>query len=324
MMKPGKLLLNIAKYLLFAVVLYFVGRQVYENWQVVTTYDWDIDWLRLSLSVVLHLVTLMLFSAVWCILISGFGYAVSLKDGFRIAYITTLGRYIPGKIWPVFGMAYLARQLGVRESASVSSWVIAQVFTIPSSFLAAIVCLYASSSDVIRQALPHYSIPLVAAAIALVSLTLVFFPNLVFGVLNRILRIFKRPPITFRMSIGLAIKVYLGYVLCWLVYGVSFWLLITSLNKSNVPLLTATGGFVLAYQIGYLAFFAPGGFGVREYFLVALLKPYLGGVAVGLAVAARLWNLTTEIMAAIIAYLLGRRRSGGEVPHAGPDAKLPE
>ena len=323
-MSSGKLLLNIAKFLLLAVVLYFVGRQIHGNWQSVTSYEWEIDWLRLGFALCLHLVTLVLFSAVWCILIAGYGYSVSLRDGFRIAYITSLGRYIPGKIWPVFGMAFLARQIGVRESASVSSWVIAMIFAITSSFLTAIMCLYASSSDVIRTALPHYSIPLVAAAIALASLVLVFFPNVAFGVFNRLLRLFKRPPVGFRMSISLALKVYLGYAVCWLFYGVSFWLLITSLTQTNVPLLTATGGFILAYQIGYLAFFAPGGFGVREYVLVALLSPYLGGVAVGVAVAARLWNLSAEIIATVAAYVMGRHTTPGESNSTSPDLQQPD
>ena len=69
--------------------------------------------------------------------------------------------------------------------------------------------------------------------------------------------------------------------------------------------------FVLSYQIGYLAFFSPGGLGVRELVMSTLLAPSLGPIAVGVAVAARLWNFIAEALAVLIAWLIrfpdGRR-----------------
>ena len=62
------------------------------------------------------------------------------------------------------------------------------------------------------------------------------------------------------------------------------------------------GVFIIAYQVGYLAMFSPGGLGVRELVLSTLLMPYLGPLAAGVAVAARIWNILAEIMAFFTAW----------------------
>jgi uncharacterized membrane protein YbhN (UPF0104 family) len=121
--------------------------------------------------------------------------------------------------------------------------------------------------------------------------------------------LFKRPTLTFRLSVGLALKVYLGYVVCWLAYGISFWLFLHAIIAApNVPLVAAGTTFVIAYQIGYLAFFSPGGLGVRELTMAGMLGQFVGAVASGIAVAARLWNLAAEFLAVLIAVSIRFRK----------------
>ena len=76
------------------------------------------------------------------------------------------------------------------------------------------------------------------------------------------------------------------------------------MDQPSIPIVAGVGAFVLAYEIGYLAVFAPGGIGARELVLITILTPFLGPVASGLAVAARVWNLVTEFIAALIALLI--------------------
>jgi uncharacterized membrane protein YbhN (UPF0104 family) len=72
------------------------------------------------------------------------------------------------------------------------------------------------------------------------------------------------------------------------------------------------GSFVVAYLIGYLAIFAPGGIGARELVLTGVLSPFIGPIAAGVAVAARLWNLLAEALAAIIALVIPMRGNGSQ------------
>jgi len=72
----------------------------------------------------------------------------------------------------------------------------------------------------------------------------------------------------------------------------------------TLPIIPTVGSFILAYQLGYLAFFAPGGIGVRELVITVILTPYLGSITAGIAVAARIWNMVVEIIAATIAWFI--------------------
>ena len=89
----------------------------------------------------------------------------------------------------------------------------------------------------------------------------------------------------------------------WVLYGLSFWLfMISILPDAHVPIVAAVGAFVNGYIIGYVALFSPGGFGVRELIVTLLLGPYIGAAAAGVAVASRIWNLSVEVLALVIAW----------------------
>ncbi len=298
------ILKNSIKFILITVVVYFVYKQLVNNWSEVITYSWSIDYPILLLSIIMHLITFVFFSKVWCILIAAFGFKVSLWHAFKIGYITNLGRYIPGKVWPVIGMSYLAKKLDISEEVSVTSWVVALIFTLPSAFLAGFLCT-SFSPEMQSLGVTKFLGPgvyWITALIFLVSLFLIFIPNKIFSLLNYILNFLKRPKINFEISIKTALAVYFGYFLCWISYGFSFWLFVSAISsQSNVPIITSIGIFIIAYQIGYLTIFAPGGIGTRELVLSIALTPFVGPIAAGIAIAARLWNMVVEIIAAFIA-----------------------
>jgi uncharacterized membrane protein YbhN (UPF0104 family) len=297
-------LITIIKYALILVVVYFAGKKLVDNWQEVISYSWSLNPFLLVLSVAAHIITLTLLSTVWSLLISGFGHQVSLRHAFKISYIANLGRYIPGKIWPVFGMVYLARKLDINEEAAMASWGITQMFAIPASFLAFLVTLM-FHPEMLAGGLDRFvgqGIYLVAAAVFLISLLLVVVPDKTLFLFNYLLRLFRRPPVRFSLTKTTALKVYLGYFIGWLLFGFSFWLFIAAvIDDPQVPVIGGIGAFILAYQVGYLTLFSPGGLGVRELVLTSVLTAFAGPAAAGIAVASRLWNMVSEIFAALIA-----------------------
>ncbi len=295
---------NLIKSVFVLALLYFVGRQIAGNWDDLVTHDWTFDARWFILSAVAHLVTLAMFSKVWCMLVGGFGYQVPLKYGFKISYITNLGRYIPGKIWPVFGMVYYAKQVDISEEAAVTSWIVAQMFALPAAFLASLIgiilypqMMFAELSTALRL-----GVFMLALGTFVVSILLVVAPARSLSLLNIILKKINRQTLEFRISSGMALKVYLGYFVSWVAYGLSFWLFLHSiLPDPKIGLAEAATAFILAYQLGYVALFAPGGIGIRELILTGVLTPYVGPISAGVAVAARFWNLAVEISAALIA-----------------------
>ncbi len=95
----------------------------------------------------------------------------------------------------------------------------------------------------------------------------------------------------------------------WLGYGGAFcllWAAFRPLSPAGVPL--AVSAFAAAYFLGYAAFFAPAGIGVREGALAALTAPALGAAdATALAVVARIWMTATELLPVACAVVLSGR-----------------
>ena len=295
------------KILIALIVLYFVADKFLDNWSKVTAFDWEPDALTIAISIALHLLTFALFSKVWCWLMQSYGHAISVKHAFKIAYLLNLGRYVPGKVWPVFGMAYLAKRIGVSERESVSSWIVAQVYANISSALLciSIALIEPSIRDYLFQTLPDTVVVIALAVIAIGSIVLLASPHLMHVTLNHLLKLLKREPVELHITRGASLRLLVGYSAAWGMYGVAFWTFINGLSPDlNASLLVSIGAFVVAYQVGYLAFFVPGGIGVREAAISIVLLPYIGEAAFGAAIAARLWNMVVEISAALIAYKL--------------------
>jgi uncharacterized membrane protein YbhN (UPF0104 family) len=99
------------------------------------------------------------------------------------------------------------------------------------------------------------------------------------------------------------------YVVIWDVMGLAFWL--TARALVNVPfsdLAFYTGAFMIAWLIGLIAVFAPGGIGVREAVLVGLLHKRIGTAdAVLVAAASRAVLTIVDIAAAAVGAFLLRK-----------------
>jgi hypothetical protein len=234
------------------------------------------------------------------------GREVSNAKAFKIAYLANLGRYIPGKIWQMFGMIYLAKKEGITEEEAVTSFGLSQIFAIPSGLLSGIVFLSVQPGSFQKEfGLQSYATGLlvaVAALIFLVSLLVIFAPRSMEKILNRLLRLLRRREVSLKINKSLATAIYGGYFLAWSLYGVSFWIFLKGITTTQTPLLPAIGLFVMAYQIGYLMLFAPGGVGPREAMMTVFLTPWFGqAVAAAVALASRLWLICAETISALIA-----------------------
>jgi uncharacterized membrane protein YbhN (UPF0104 family) len=140
------------------------------------------------------------------------------------------------------------------------------------------------------------------ALMILLCAAMVLAPGPMLGLANRILRRLSRPTIDFRLDKSVALQILGGYVVGWVFYGVAFWLMLTALAPQTAPgLVAAAGIYCIAYQVGYLTIFAPGGIGTRELVMTALLAPFLGPLAPMTAIAARLWSIVIDSVATLIA-----------------------
>jgi uncharacterized membrane protein YbhN (UPF0104 family) len=288
---------------LTAIVVYFVGRQVVGQWDQVRDFDWQIQVWPLVLSVVLGITAFFIFSTCWRAIIAGFGHKVSRPKAFKILFLSDLGRYIPGKIWQVFGMLYLAKKEGVAPERAAASFVIIQLFAIPASFLVYVTAAQSEPLIFVDRiaAAGQWMAYLLIAVMVSFCLLLVFYPRPFVSMANFVLRKVGRPEAVFALDKWVALGVFAGYFLGWICYGVAYWLMLRSLLGPGAPgPVAAVGLFNGAYQIGYITLFAPGGLGPRELVMGELLRPFVAFGAT-VAVIARIWAILVEATAALIA-----------------------
>lgn len=299
----------LVKLVLTLAVLYFLYQQIASHWLEIKDHQWRLDWRSAAMSVVVGLAVFFVFSSIWRIIIGGFGHRLGWFRAFRIFYLSNLGRYIPGKVWQLFGILYLAKKEGIAPEEAGASFFLAQLFAIPASFVVYFVAAQFEPALLTDRVafLGTASAWVITGGMLMLCLLVVLFPNRLVRCTNILLRKLKRPTIAFGLDKKVALGVFLGYSVGWVLYGVAFWCFVEAVAPgTNLNLVAAAGAFSAAYQIGYLALFAPGGFGPREVIMSVLLTPYLGPLAPAVAILARLWAIVVEGLAALMALAVGR------------------
>ena len=110
------------------------------------------------------------------------------------------------------------------------------------------------------------------------------------------------------------------YAATWPLIGVSFWMTARAflpVEPSDIALYT--GAFAAAWIVGLIAIYAPGGIGVREAILVAILAPRIGSAdALVIAAASRVVFTLADLIAAGLSLPLLRRPIHNAAESVGP------
>lgn len=294
---------------IWALQALLAGLVVLLFWQTLRAHWTDFRGLQLSVSPRWNLVlaagavvwlTYALLIAAWRAILLGWGERLSFGTGARIWCLSNLGRYLPGKVWSVAGLAVLARRAGVGAWAAAGSAVAMQALALGTG--AVVVALAAPGAATALQVT-------LALAIAAATLLALLVESLAPRWMRRLM-----PGIELKaLPPGAAIAASLATLASWFSYGLAFWLLAHGLLAAPaLPWVSAAGIFAAGYLVGLIAVFAPGGVGVRELMFVALLTPVVGSnAAVILTVASRLLLTITEAGAALAALAFTRRSETG-------------
>ena len=244
------------------------------------------------------IVTWFLLVRTWAWSLRWWGQSLPMLAAVRIWFITNLSRFVPGGIWQFAHIS--AEALGARISpVAATGAILFQQFVL----LATGVALTASLAPVLPTAWAGTARP--GAALALASLgvaAVIILLPVAAPTLERWTSRFLRREMRWPAPGRRELTAYVGtLVLPWLAYGIAFWLFGRGLLGEAAPaLLPATAVFIGSYVAGIIAVFAPGGLGVREAAMVALLSPMTGPApALLLAVASRLWLVALEILTAL-------------------------
>ena len=263
------------------------------------------DWILFTLASLLLLLGFFFSALLWRRMIGEMGGPVIGRgEACRIYFTANLGRYLPGKLWQVAGLALLAERVGVSRSIATGAAILGQAIALGG---AAVIGFGAALGAGAPPAGGWALWPLAALPLVLVLLLVPpLFRRLVAGWF-RLLR--TTPPAGLEIRASFGPRWLALYSVNWLVYVTAFALMVRSLGI-DVSVFFLGPAFAAAYVLGYLVLFAPAGMGPREGFLIAFLEPLTGAAAALLvAVVARVWMTFLELAPALLlggSHLAGR------------------
>jgi len=245
----------------------------------------------------------------WRALLADLGSPLPLPAAIRVMFIGQLGKYVPGAVWALAAQVELARDYDVPRRRSATASLVGMATTLVVALVVAGVTLPLTSASAAR----HYWWVLAITPLAVACL---YPPVFKFG-LDLVLKVVRRPPLEKSVSLGGMARALAWTTLGWLFYGAQAWLLISEFARHGGGrgggwdvFALSLGGYALAWSVGFLIIFFPGGIGPREWALIAVLAPVMSSAsALVVALASRVVMSVGDLAWAGVGLAIGRAQS---------------
>jgi len=249
----------------------------------------------------------------WAFVVRALGGQIRVARGVRIWLFSEAFRWLPGSVWGFFSRAYQGQKAGLNKSKAALSVPLELILTLLAwGFTSLTASLLSGQSTTWTNALAGVVLeyPLVLIVGSCITIAVASFLarakrnkfSKKLTELGAALRLVKQD-----VSILSLVKVFLLYVGLCFYNGFCFYLCCQALGFEGVSLTLAIAANANAFMIGFFAVFAPGGLGIREGSLAAMLTPFVG-LEAGLACALvwRAIQLFVEILCLATCLLTNR------------------
>lgn len=293
---------RIAGAVLVAAAVYYLVWTVVANWDDLRAFDWDVDAPLLIASTAAHVAVLAWGVWVWGRVLRCFAHPpVGNGTLQRIWFLSSLARYIPGKVFQFVAVAQLSNAAGLSGAVLLTSLVVHTGMALLSAMLLSAWTL----TGPLFPALPPVPIGIAATVLSL----LLVHPAFLNAAIGFIPRLLKKKVIRWEGSWIDGIGVLALSVVSWILYGGAYYLFLASLTdipSSAIPMLSGVNA--LSFVIGYVSIVTPAGAGVREAAMTQLLLPLVPEpVGAVLSIASRLWTIAAELLGGALVLLLTRK-----------------
>lgn len=286
------------------LILFFLIAHIAKNWNRLDEFIYEVHWTYLSLSILSLLASMLLLPLALRNIVGLLKYEISFKRMCVVLFYSQIAKYVPGGIWGYVGRVYLYKREGMNGSDAFACVFLETILILISGIIVFCISLFFGGEILSVEWMPReYFNEIVIAA--MVILLLVVHPK----VLNLLWKLmparFSEEKLQLKYSYSSVLRPALLLITFWLGVGGGFWLLVRSFYQIDVYMMPmAAGAYVSAWIMGFLAFFLPGGLGVREAVLVLSLNLYLPiSISTISAIAARLWWVTGELSWTLLSLL---------------------
>jgi glycosyltransferase 2 family protein len=272
----------------------FIAERIVSDLDQIRGFDWKLRPGLLVVSVLVLSAVLLWGVLVWQLVLRRCGIRVPFLALARAWFLSNLSRYVPGVVWQFLALAQLGTGVGLTPAVTVMSLMVQMGFLLLSAAALGVWLLPLSLAGPLAPVLPvlRWAAPLVLVAV---------HPRIIRGALALVRRATRRTMPDWGGSWLDGVGFLVLSAGSWFLYGGAFFLFLRSfvdLPASAFPAVTAINA--LAFIVGYAVVIAPAGVGFKETALALLLGGMLpAGVAASLAVLARLWTISGELLPAM-------------------------
>jgi len=228
----------------------------------------EMGWLPVLGSIPLGAAGMLAAMMAWRAILADLGSPLRVGQASRVFFISQLGKYLPGSVWPMLAQVELGRALRVPRRSSFAVGLLAIVLSLAVGLSVAFTLLPVGATGALRRYWwTAFAVPVLLAAL---------HPRVVTSGLNLLLRTVRQQPLEAAPTVRGMVRAAGWQVLNWLLLGLHCYLLVLGYHVDaarTLPL--AVGGFAFAYCLGVLFIPAPAGAGVRDTVLVLALAAAL-------------------------------------------------
>lgn len=241
----------------------------------------------------------------WRALLTGAGHRLPLTAAQRLFFLSQIGKYVPGSVWPIVAQADLGREYKVPAARSVAVGALTLLVSCGAGVCVAAVTIPFVQPDAFRT----YWFVVLLVPIVLAAL----HPAVLRFAIRMANRVLRRDLGTVELGIGAIARAFGWAALAWVAFGFHIVLIVVPLHAGLGvrQILLTIGGYALAWLVGFVVFFLPAGLGGREATLVAVLGagiPLGSSAAVSVAVMSRVLLTVVDLVFAGAAVLARRHR----------------
>ncbi len=298
----------LVKIVFMILVVYFLGKYLITNFSDLKNYQFQLDIPLFIISLLLFLGYKLYNAVLWHYITYKNGCSINIKKAIVSWGYSLLGKYIPGKVFYLGARLYYYNEEGKSNKKVTFSFFVENICTLlAATFILLLAALFVDN--------PFLNQCKLIFAGLLVVFFIMINPRILEFVINFVMKIFKKPAVNIPMSYKDMFFIVLLFIGNWLVLGLGFFLLVKSLYPpigfDNYVFLS--GAFAFSSMAGILAIVAPGGIGVREYFLIVTLEaifpksiPAVAALPMVIAAISRIWVTIAELLAVLISFVFAK------------------
>ena len=263
----------------------------------------------LAAALFFHLFSMVFLGLLWRELMTAVGEPLGVFQAIRMQWLSSMGKYIPGKVGTTLGRIYLGGVERVSRRHVGLCCLYEILFCFAGSALTVLLCLLFGSLGRLRLV----AVPCMALLVLTVACV---HPRIMLPSVNWLLKKLRKDPIAEALSYPQTLLFAVGYMIPYVLSGASqFAILRAFFALDTRHMVDVTGVMTFAAAIGFAALFAPSGLGVRDGLLakgLELLPAISAPGAALLALVGRLQSLLMDLFGTVCSLLLygGRPRKG--------------